>query len=97
MKYIRNLVLSGAVLSLAATGLAFAQSSGTSDQPAAATNSSSTIAKSGDTARGHRHHNRMARMDKNGDGAIEPDEMGSRVERLKKADANGDGTLSQEE
>lgn len=98
MKHIRNLILSGAVLSLTATGVVFAQNSGNSDEPAAAVTSPSTVEKSDDMRRGHRHHGRMARMDENGDGAIGPDEMGrNRIDRLKKADADGDGTLSQKE
>jgi hypothetical protein len=98
MRHIRNLILSGAVLSLAATGVVFAQSSSTGDEPAAATSSSSAVEKNDGIGQRHHRHGRMARMDANGDGAIEQDEMGSRrLERLKKADADGDGTLSQQE
>lgn len=97
MKHIRNLILSGAVLSLAASGAVFAQSNTNGDEPTAATNSSATVEKTDDTARGHRH-GWMARMDADDNGAIDQDEMGSRyMERLKKADVDGDGTLSQKE
>lgn len=105
MKRIQTLIMSGAVLSLAATGVVLAQSQAGTDNaaPAATTSDQSTRTDatgqpsmdSGDQM-GRHHRGRLARLDANGDGALEPDEM-KRVGNVKAADADGDGTLSQKE
>lgn len=109
MNRIRTLILSGAVLSMAATGAVLAQSAPSDDKPAAAAGDTaapekamtddSAMDKAGDRAEGRRGHRRggwIARLDEDKDGALQPDEM-PRAERMKQADTDGDGTLSQKE
>ena len=89
MRTFRTIILSGVVMTFAAS--AFAQTAAPS-QPQAPTAEEAAKGERGD----HRKGMRLARLDANKDGAIDLAEF-TNIDRLKKADANGDGTLSRDE